>query len=406
MIRIAFLVLLFMQVLMAAGVNTHRSSVTDNQGNIWIGSWEGLARYDGKTYKYYNSREGGLNAPPKRIEAMVADGNEKIWIKTADHKLYVFYPDLEKFKLIADELKPYSPDIQVIKIQQGPGGSVLLLTRAKNLIMAGTARKNKVKLHTLIDAKDDTDPQTMQLKHDIERKVGPYTCFVGKDFTIWCRTDSTTATDTDKPAARQLFRLISLPTTSTGVRAIYQNSDGDVWVGSRDANLYVYGEDGVMKDVMKYDGQPMGHVYHIMTDSKGRKWLSTKGEGLVVIDTTGTMRRYKASTADKNSISGDKVYMAFEDSKHHIWVCTYDGGLNLVNEEQGALRFINKNNSFLQYPQYGQYLRMRAVAECEGRLWAATADGMMSWPVEFANTDHIPLRHTTATTSRHWHRAM
>ena len=61
-----------------------------------------------------------------------------------------------------------------------------------------------------------------------------------------------------------------------GIRALFQASNGDIWVGTRWQELYRLDSNGHLKQVFS-----LGNVYHIMEDNKGNLWLSTKGNGLI-----------------------------------------------------------------------------------------------------------------------------
>jgi len=351
---------------------------TDRDGIQWIGTDRGLCRYDGKQYKYFDSQNDGLNAAPRRIENIVVDGSGNLWIKTVDHKLYIFNPSKGQFNLLADDLKPYSPNIQVIKIQGGPDGGVLILTKVKNLLLGNSDKSGGIRIRLLVDAREYLEPGTDRLASDIRIKSGGYDCYVGRDYTIYCQSADSAKIAADTVVRSGVFSLVSIPASGGGIRSICEMPDGKVWLGGRDKNIYITNAAGKVEKMLDYPTYHIGSVYHIMRDSEGRVWLSSKGDGLTMIS-GDSVRHFLPEPGDSGSICGKNVYMTYEDSLHRLWVCTLDGGLNMIGSAGGNFVFYNKNNGFVNYPSFGQYTGVRNIIEDpEGRLWIGTTDGLMS----------------------------
>ena len=182
---------------------------------------------------------------------------------------------------------------------------------------------------------------------------------------------------------------------SDGIRAAFQDRSGDLWIGTRSG--YVYCIDSRTFAVKhRFDNNEIGIVYHIMQDRDGNLWFSTKGAGLVMAHPDALaqnglrLMRYKNSSGDKNSISSNRVYHTLQDSKGRIWVCTFGGGLNLLERRGGKTVFFNKRNGFTGYPEYEIYADVRMITEDKNsRLWVGTTDGLMSFDGHFNKPEKI-----------------
>ena len=187
------------------------------------------------------------------------------------------------------------------------------------------------------------------------------------------------------------FRIIPLPNgDKSGVKAIYQLKNGDILVGARSKNVYLLDAQGKLKHVFDYAHERIGSVYHVMSDDKKNLWLSTKGDGLVKLepDTSSPygyrVKHFRHDGRNTHSISGNNVYMTYQDSRHRIWVATLDGGLNLLEEQGGKVCFYNKYHGMKNYPGYGLYMDARNLVEdSHERMWVGTMDGLMSFKTDF-----------------------
>lgn len=193
------------------------------------------------------------------------------------------------------------------------------------------------------------------------------------------------------------FRVISLPDgDKSGVKAICQLKNGDVLVGARSKNVYLLDMQGRVKQVFDYAHHQIGSIYHAMCDDRQNLWLSTKGDGLVKLTPDSSrpigyrIAHYRHDARDPYSISGNNVYMTCQDSHHRIWVATLDGGLNLLQEQGGKVRFYNKYHGMKNYPGYGLYMDARNLVEdSHQRMWVGTMDGLMSFKTDFKSVGDL-----------------
>lgn len=182
---------------------------------------------------------------------------------------------------------------------------------------------------------------------------------------------------------------------NNGIRAVYQARNGDLWIGTRKGELFCM--DLKTKNIKrKFSNNEIGPVYHIMEDKNGNYWFSTKGAGLIKATPDAMapqglrITRYTNRRGDRNSLSSNRVYYTYQDSRGRIWVCTFYGGLNLIEERGGKVVFRNKRNGFSQYPRYELYTDVRSITEDRnGRMWVGTTDGLMSFDGKFKKPSDI-----------------
>ncbi|MCI1741113.1 MAG: helix-turn-helix domain-containing protein [Prevotella sp.] len=498
-------------------------SLKTHDGFLWFGTWYGLCRFDGLNFKTYtNSFTLASDPSPGKVETVVEDKQGNIWIKTIDWKLSVFFKKTERFESVFDELKPFTHNIQIIKIQRSNDGGVLLLTKDKNLLYAYTTQSGKIIIRRVASSRGLINSFNDRLRYSYVEVCGNRASWVGTDYSIFsvrlnrqsCRSKAywmryfskknkesnqfrdqygciwtngknaltyynpKTGTKKDFPFTlygkitepcfcdagehglffltaageamyidrkkltsqnlallyqmqdqqpnsrylsmqidrdgilwltstnngvfsisfpRKQFQFLSLPLKDNdAVRAIYQLPNGDVWVGTKSKDLFVLDSNKKLKFDYSYARYHIGSVYNIMADDSGNYWLSTKGDGLVraVPDAKcyGGYRfeHYQHDVHNSKSISGNKVYITYQDHYGRIWVGTLDGGLDLIVDHHGQLEFKNKYNGMAGYPRYGLYMGVRNMVEDKnGRMWVGTMDGLMSFSTRFRSVSDI-----------------
>ncbi|MDZ7635852.1 MAG: two-component regulator propeller domain-containing protein [Bacteroidales bacterium] len=148
------------------------------------------------------------------------------------------------------------------------------------------------------------------------------------------------------------------------VRAIFEDNNRYLWAATRDGRVYLFDPDhkmvGYLRDNGSFtSGEAMNAlIYVIAQDRKGNIWMGSKGMGLFRLEPNRgrtfsysyTITGYRHDDADPWSLSHDNVYSVFEDSGGRIWVGTFNGGLNYIEEENGTVRFINSFNKLVNYP--------------------------------------------------------
>ena len=155
-------------------------------GFMWFGTWYGLCSFDGTKFKAYNNRDGLYSdLPPRKIESLLEDKNGFLWMKTVDRKLYIFDKVNERFHPVYDDMKLYSGNIQIIKLQKTADGDMLLLTKDKSLLRASTDATGKVNIQLLHDSGVNASLYDWRLRNNVFSETKEYLNWIGKDYKIF-----------------------------------------------------------------------------------------------------------------------------------------------------------------------------------------------------------------------------
>ena len=192
---------------------------------------------------------------------------------------------------------------------------------------------------------------------------------------------------------------VSEYTSTNEIRSVYQDSKKWLWVGSKKGFVYVYNERKEFKGMLGFDGKLNSKtpfnvpVYDIKEDHTGTIWLATKGMGLFRLlrrpNDTFAVTNYQYDPKNIYSISSNSIYSVFEDHLHQIWIGTFLGGLNLLEERTGDIRFINNRNKLKNYP-INDCFKVRYITEdSHNNIFLGTTQGLVIFKSEIKNPEKI-----------------
>lgn len=311
--------------------NIVNCTLKGSDGFIWFGTWYGLCSFDGTKFRSYDNRDGFYSAdiPPRKIQRIVEDKNGFLWIKTIDRKLYLFDKKHESFHAVYDDVKEYSENIQIIKVQTTEDGDVLLLTKDKSLLRAYTDAEGKITMKQLHDSRPNVNLYDMRLKNNIFCETDEFINWIGMDYQILSLRKGPALKD--KPADFVQKKIAADPHQFTCASYNFQY----LWLG--DQNGHIYSIDPQNGVVNRYEipeiNQP---ISNLLVTETGLMYITT-AEGVYEYNIG-----YKQLAKLPFSIKG-KNKAIFIDKYDKIW----------FQEDDRALIYydpLNKSNRHFTFP--------------------------------------------------------
>jgi signal transduction histidine kinase/DNA-binding response OmpR family regulator/ligand-binding sensor domain-containing protein len=189
------------------------------------------------------------------------------------------------------------------------------------------------------------------------------------------------------------------------IRSVFQDSKKWIWAGSRKGFVYLYDNNGKFRGLLGFDGKLNGNkpinapVYNIMEDHSGTIWLASKGMGLFKVnrktDDTFTISNYQYNPQDIYSLSSNAVYTVFEDRFNQLWVGTFGGGINLLDNTTGETRFISNRNKLKNYP-INECFKVRYITgDKQGYIFVGTTEGLLVFKNDRKQPEEIYFKRFT-----------
>lgn len=298
----------------------------DSQGFIWVGTQDGLNRYDGYEFKVFRHQAGDPNSlPDNDVTALLQEDDSHLWVGT-NVGLCLFNLAINRFNcfrhkpgdprsLSADRIHSLAKDVHG-NLWVGTYGGGINIFNAKSQDFD----------HLRFDPKDPnslSDDDVDVIVKDSESKmwVGTY----GNGLNRY---------DGKQNGFTRFVYSSSDPKSLSNnkVTDIFEDGQGTLWVATI-AGLNRFNPETVTFDRYTKGANSLGddRVWKLHEDRKGQLWLAHES-GIDRLDRqTGQFEHFIHQTSDLHSISHNSVHSILEDHNGLLWFGTYGGGINRHN---------------------------------------------------------------------------
>jgi ligand-binding sensor domain-containing protein len=299
----------------------------DARGFLWVGTEDGLNRFDGYDFTTFTHRADDLDSLPGNwVWAIADDGSGGLWIGTEDGGLARWDPASDSFRRYRhDPDDPSSLASDRIRcLEVDAGGRLWIGTRDAGLDRFDPATGEFTHFRHV-----EGDPTS--LGHD-----GVNSLLIARDGGLWVGTEAgldhleSGSSSFDRRLATEPGTEEPLP-----VRSLLEDAGGDLWVGTlRSGLLRLDRRGGVTR--YRHDPADAGslggdRVLALVEDAKGRLWAGTSG-GLSLLDhERDVFTTHRHDATDATSLASDDVMSLFQDRGGILWIGTRTGGLSKWN---------------------------------------------------------------------------
>ncbi|WP_188931451.1 two-component regulator propeller domain-containing protein [Puia dinghuensis] len=308
--------------------NSVRCIYQDYKGFIWLGTDDGLNRYDGYGFKVFRNQFNDSQSLINNIAyAINSDDRNDLWIGTRqglsvyDHSTCLFNPVYfvplpggarQKINNVVKDIKPDRAGNMLI----GTEGLGLLICRKGSRMATAVPLSGKIP--------EGAKYGVQAIKVDARGRVWVLVQNIGL-----CRLD-------DDKMCLQLVNP-SLPSS------ICLEADGDHLYTGTYTGLYSYDiASNTYSEVRKAEGGRLipGMVVSITRVKNGDLWIGTDGGGVVIFDER-TKKASRLPAGDgSNMLSSGGVFAIFEDKDLRKWIGTIRGGVNVLDPQRNRFHTI------------------------------------------------------------------
>ena len=356
--------------------NSITSIAQDQQGYLWLGTPNGLIRFDGVRFVAFEN-----NASPEMaqgwVQKVLCDEAGVLWIATLRSGLFRCADGV--FSSVKRGAIPVGRGVESLA-QDGAGklwmtGADGMLGKLETNVFTPTARLAEIaKGPMLFELKSDRNQGLWFSKQDTYGQLvaGQPTNFTtipesviklapSRDGGLWLSTGfnlrrvsagETTTTNI----------TVALPFGAYGVTALCEDSSGTLWVGTSRDGLFRL-KDGKLKAVAGIRHK----VSDILEDAEGNLWVGTDGAGLFKL-----RPRVFHVMGGAEGLPTENAVSVCED-----WVAPGGGGLGKLLPS-GRVEMLD---------EFGKFSVASVLADGEGGVWLGTAAGRLIHRTGTDNTE-------------------
>ena len=347
----------------------------DSKGYIWIGTNDGLNRYNGNEFKIYKNDKYDKNSIISNfIIDIKEDKNGDIWISTLE--------GLSRINTDSETIKNYTSDKDGGNLSNN--GVLQVLSTKDNRIIVATEDglnmydKNKDSFFRILDKEGDlpsqyiysvkedsfgniwvcTDAGVIEFDKNLKklnsyentnRKVEAYTTYDDLLGNIWvCTLDSGLFRINTRNQRVDNYRHIKGKQSilSDEVKDVVLGPKGKLWIATEGGLCnFDYEEEkftAYKKDFFEEDSIVNDKTRCLLKDSSGLIWVGAYS-GISIFNPRNNFKHYRANPFDKNSLNGNMVNSIYREADETLWIGTNDGGINII--EGDTIKHLKKENS-------------------------------------------------------------
>lgn len=362
---------------------TIETMIQDKKGYIWLGTNDGLNRYNGYDFTVFSHEKDKPNSIVNNyIVDLEEDLKGNIWVGTINGVSKISDGGVKITNYLAEEgqgnLSHYNiGDILILK-----DGSILVGTiGGLNLYDESTDSfrpilEGKLSSEAIYSLDEDSEgniwvgtesglnvisSEFNEIKtyyHDGTENSIPddvvYKVFCDKDDTIWIGTYASGASKINVKTGEithyigEAWGLDDIP--GEHIRNFYRDSNDILWISSSGGLIRYDDKDEfqIFKNKI-YDRRSLvdDSIFVVMEDKSGMLWVGTYA-GISIFDPTKKIIHYKNDPFDKTSISDNMVQGIYEDEEGYLWIGTNSKGVNILDKDRNSIATVSiENNNFI-----------------------------------------------------------
>ncbi|KDN55500.1 hybrid sensor histidine kinase/response regulator transcription factor [Flavobacterium seoulense] len=351
----------FLDMLDGLSNNSVTTIYQDKEGYMWFGTYDGLNRYDGYSFKVFkNEINNEKSLSNNTVYCLEGDANHHIWVggnkgaSVYDKSKALFYS--VKFKEKEGQ-QPIVLKNVVHQIKSVSDDLVLLATQNSGLI-AFEKGSFIGKIIPIINSANPYNYDVLGIQKD-KKGVG---------FWLYVRNLGICNYNYSSKKIKLITPLLM------EVKCMETDGKGNLWLGTDDG-LFLF--DTTTYSISKNYFTTKCIVSNIFRDKKDQLWVATDGSGLYTLNKSNQQLVPYRKDNQQQIIKSSSVWSVYEDHFGNIWLGTLRGGISMISAVPKYFKTIKYN---AKDNNLAQNFILSACEDENQNLWIGTdGAGLRFW---------------------------
>jgi ligand-binding sensor domain-containing protein/signal transduction histidine kinase len=337
----------FSKIAAALSSPTVSCLLQDSRGFLWVGTVDGLNRFDGYDVTVYRNDPDDTTSLLKNVILKVFEDSRGIlWVSTSSGGLHVYNREQDNFK----RLSQYSFDCEVAEFHEDDSSVWIAGIRHDKAFteqISKTSGRNRY--YELFNSRNPVHALIPVSDHEFWVGIRGIGLFRWNLKENYIRRQS---------APMKLLRVV-------------KDKAHNLWIATR-GGLQKY--DVTKNEYILYNSRsnpalPIDDVLNLCMDGN-YLWIGTENGGLCRLNTiTNELLTFQSNKNDPESLPDNSIHALYKDRQERIWVGTYNNGIGVIDRLREKFMEVDiplENNN------------VKAILlDSKNRLWVGTEGGLI-----------------------------
>lgn len=343
----------------------------DSYSNLWIGTVEGLIRYNTKTgeFKKYKNDETDKNSISSiTFSVIFEDSRRNVWIGTSNRGVNKYNRENDDFTVIQEDFKSRNSLTNniITNIYEDSNSNIWFSTQEGGVNYFNyKSRKFEYFIHNHLDKSSVSS-----------NKIGSFHEDAKGNIWIGTKDGGLNKFLKDKKVFERNY--VSTAFISPSILAMEDQSDDELYITGWETGLYSFNtSNGVSTNLMKeveIDKKPLPiNIKGMTLDSNNNLWLAVHEKNGIMVYDVDAKKFYTANNPgpfDPTLLNTEYAVSIIEDSKKRLWVVSY----------VGIFMFDSVLHDFRQIPDDSNTISSNyafdLMEDSKGNIWVGSSGGL------------------------------